>query len=165
MAEIVPLDRVPVAAVEDLLDRAFGADRRTRPAYALREGTSAIPALSFAALDAGGRLTGSLQSWPVKIAGAPLVMIGPVAVEPGIQRSGIGQMLMRAVLKAAKDIDAPPLMMIGDPEYYGRFFGFTADGTAGWELDGAVERRRLLVRARFLQTVPQGGRILPDPDR
>nr|WP_246350623.1 N-acetyltransferase [Sphingobium boeckii] len=148
-----------------MLDRAFGADRRTRPAYALREGTCAIPALSFAAVDMDGALLGTLQSWPVKIADEPLVMIGPVAVEPGIQRSGIGQMLMRAVLKAASDTDAPPLMMIGDPEYYGRFFGFTAEGTAGWELDGPVERRRLLVRARFLQNVPQHGRILPDPTR
>ena len=165
MAEIVPLDRVPAAAVEDLLDRAFGADRKTRPAYALRQGTNAISALSFAALDEDGALLGTLQSWPVKIEGEPLVMIGPVAVEPGIQRSGIGQTLMRAVLATAKVINAPPLMMIGDPEYYGRFFGFTADGTAGWELDGHVERRRLLVRARFLQNVPRSGRILPDPSR
>ena len=165
MADIVPLDRVPVAAVENLLDRAFGADRKTRPAYALRAGTRAIPALSFAALDGDGALLGTLQSWPVTIAGEPLVMIGPVAVEPQIQRSGIGQALMQAVLQAADALDAPPLMMIGDPEYYGRFFGFTAEGTAGWALDGAVERRRLLVRARLAQSVPQAGRILPDPTR
>ena len=37
-------------------------------------------------------------------------------------------------------------MLIGDPEYYGRFFGFSAEATAGWRLPGPVEARRLLAR-------------------
>ena len=38
-------------------------------------------------------------------------------------------------------------MMIGDPEYYGRFFGFKADATGEWDLPGPFEKRRLLARA------------------
>ena len=38
------------------------------------------------------------------------------------------------------------LTLIGDPEYYGRFFGFAADRTARWRLPGPVERHRLLAR-------------------
>ena len=38
------------------------------------------------------------------------------------------------------------LMLIGDPEYYARFFGFDASRTAGWRLPGPVERHRLLAR-------------------
>ncbi len=41
------------------------------------------------------------------------------------------------------------MAMIGDPEYYGRFFGFTADATANWELPGPVERRRLLAKNAY----------------
>jgi len=44
-------------------------------------------------------------------------------------------------------------VLIGDPEYYGRHFGFIADQTANWELPGPFERRRLLART--------GGRDLP----
>ena len=38
------------------------------------------------------------------------------------------------------------MMLIGDPEYYGRFFGFSAERTADWRLPGPVERHRLLAR-------------------
>ncbi len=39
-----------------------------------------------------------------------------------------------------------PQVLIGDPEYYGRFFGFAADQTGRWDLPGPFERRRLLAR-------------------
>ncbi len=80
---------------------------------------------------------------------APLVMVGPVAVEPQWQQEGIGRALMARMLEAAPECDDPgcgALMMIGDPEYYGRFFGFTADRTGGWRLPGPFEPRRLLAR-------------------
>jgi predicted N-acetyltransferase YhbS len=37
-------------------------------------------------------------------------------------------------------------MLIGDPDYYGRFFGFSAERTARWNAPGPVERHRLLAR-------------------
>lgn len=142
MIDILPLAQIAPDEVEALLDDAFGADRKTRTAYRLREGAAEIPVLSFAALD-GDTLLGSLQSWPVRVAGYAVTLVGPVAVASQRQRSGIGRMLMAALDIAAGDA---PLMMIGDPEYYGRFFGFSADFTAAWELPGPVERHRLLAR-------------------
>ncbi len=159
--DIVPIAHVAEAAVEALLDHAFGTDRHGRTAYRLRAGTRAIPALSFAALDGAGALLGTIQSWPVRIGDAALVMVGPVAVEPAVQRGGIGRALMQAMLDAADAGGWPPLMMIGDPEYYGRFFGFNADATGGWIVDGPVERHRLLARVRAGQTMPEAGEILP----
>ena len=38
------------------------------------------------------------------------------------------------------------LMLIGDPDYYGRFFGFSAECTGRWAAPGPVERHRLLAR-------------------
>jgi len=147
----VPLSTVDGAAVEALLDRAFGADRHARTAYLVRGGGAPIPALSVAARD-GDRLIGTIQCWPVRLHGDdgrawPLVMIGPVAVEPDRQRDGIGRQLMDRALAAARaeSLDGA-LMLIGDPEYYGRFFGFDASRTAGWRLPGPVERHRLLGR-------------------
>lgn len=166
MTEIIPLSRIDPADVEQLLDGAFGADRHGRTAYMLRAGTVAIPQLSFAAVE-GGALVGALQSWPVRIttragAYAPLTLVGPVAVSPALQRGGIGRMLMAHMLKIADAGAADALMMIGDPEYYGRFFGFTADATGGWHLPGPVERHRLLARIRRAGGVPAEGVIGPD---
>jgi predicted N-acetyltransferase YhbS len=151
---LVPLTAVDPLAVEALLDRAFGPERRTRTAYRVRSGTLPVPELSFAALDSDERLLGTIQCWPVELAcddGSvlPLVMVGPVAVEPDRQQGGIGRALMERMLDAvpgctAQGCDA--LMLLGDPEYYGRFFGFTADRTGGWRLPGPFETRRLLAR-------------------
>lgn len=162
--QISSLLPVPAADVEALLDAAFGADRRGRTAYRLREGTSAIPALSFAAHDADGRLVGTLQSWPVALAtpeGArtELVMVGPVGVLPDRQRAGVGRRLMDALIEAADGGAADAMMLIGDPEYYGRFFGFTADATAGWRIDGPYEQHRLLARLR--RPMPAIGELVP----
>jgi predicted N-acetyltransferase YhbS len=158
---IVPLDQIPAATVEALLDRAFGADRRTKTAYRLRAHVDAIGALSFATIDGTGAVLGTIQSWPVRFTGddgrtVPMVLVGPVAVEPMIQRGGIGRALTRHMLDAAAHGSLPgaqALMLIGDPEYYGRFFGFSADRTGAWRLPGPFEARRLLALG---DAVPDG---------
>lgn len=151
MAQIVPLAYTPPAAIEALLDRAFGRDRHERTAYRVRAGMPPIDALSFAALDDRGGLLGTIQCWPVALAcddgdTIPLVMVGPVAVEPDAQQAGIGRALMATMLAAADAEGCAALMLIGDPEYYGRFFAFTAEHTGAWRLPGPFERHRLLAR-------------------
>jgi predicted N-acetyltransferase YhbS len=166
---VVPLSIIAAEPIEALLDAAFGTDRHMRTAYRLRKGARAIDALSFAALDCGD-LVGTLQSWPVALVDASgeataLVMVGPVAVAPDRQRSGVGQVLMTHMLEAANAGGANALMMIGDPEYYGRFFGFTADVTGGWALPGPVERHRLLARISGTARIPAVGQIVPAAQR
>jgi predicted N-acetyltransferase YhbS len=155
---------IKAQAVEDILDAAFGADRFGRTAYRLREGTAAIPALSFALVEEGA-LMGTIQCWPVLHraadgAATPLVMVGPVAVRPDAQRGGHGRTLMTHMLDAAETQADGALMMIGDPEYYGRFFGFTADATGAWDLPGPFEKRRLLARAVGGHGVPAGAGMI-----
>ena len=149
-----PLADADPNAVETLLDASFGADRRGRTAYKLRAGMQMIPDLSFAAWEEE-RMVGALQCWPIALyndAGeTPLILVGPVAVDPERQQQGIGRAMMREALRQADGREA--LVLIGDPEYYGRHFGFIADQTANWELPGPFERRRLLART--------GGRDLP----
>jgi predicted N-acetyltransferase YhbS len=152
---ITPLSEAEPDDVEVLLDAAFGTDRHLRTAYRIRAEMTAIPALSFAAFD-NEKLVGTLQSWPVSIGHAPLTLVGPVAVAPDVQRGGIGRRLMTALIDTASDA---PMVMIGDPEYYGRFFGFTADATGGWDVPGPVERHRLL--ARNAEDLPGTGMLGP----
>ena len=151
MTDFVPINAVDPAAIEALLDRAFGRDRHGRTAYRLRDGVDAIPGLSFAAIE-DGALAGTIQCWPITLHGDdgsrhPLILAGPVAVEPARQRGGLGKELVHQALDAALELDVDDAMMlIGDPEYYGRFWGFSAEATAGWRLPGPVEARRLLAR-------------------
>jgi len=151
-----PIDIVPIAdvasdRVELLLDQAFGAGRHERTAYRIRAGMPVIPEASFAALS-GVRLLGTIQCWPIRFAGddsndVAMVQIGPVAVDPAHQHGGIGRLLTGHALDAAAAQDmADALTLIGDPEYYGRFFGFDASRTGLWRVPGPVERHRLLAR-------------------
>lgn len=156
-------------AIADLLDAAFGPDRHGRTAYRVRRGMAWLTDLSFAARDEAGTLIGVLQSWPVALATpdgaeAPLVMVGPVAVHPERQLHGIGRMLMDALIATADAMPLAtqrPLIMIGDPEYYGRFWGFSANATGGWDLPGPVEQRRLLARLPRGVHVPASGMLGP----
>jgi predicted N-acetyltransferase YhbS len=166
VSDILPLDSQPEAAIERLLDAAFGSDRHSRTAYKIRDGMSWLPALSFAVVGADGALIGSLQSWPVALTQTdesqiPLIMVGPVAVDPAHQNGGHGRAMMEAVVAAARTLRTEPLMMIGDPEYYGRFWGFTAEGTSGWDAPGPFEKRRLLALSVDGRAVDGVGMLAP----
>jgi predicted N-acetyltransferase YhbS len=168
---LVPLADVAPEAVETLLDHAFGPERRVRTAYRVRQGTDPIPEFSFAAVDEADALLGTIQCWPVALAcddggSVPMVMVGPVAVEPARQQGGIGRALMLRMLDAVPACTAAgcgALVLVGDPEYYGRFFGFSAEPTSGWRLPGPFEPRRLLARG---EGVPNcAGMLGPRLDR
>jgi len=163
-ARLVPLDAADESAVETLLDRAFGPARKQRTAYRLRAGTKWLEPLSFGLVD-GKTLIGSIQAWPLTLVHdtgeSALVMTGPVAVEPDCQGRGHGQRLMAAHLAAAEAAGTLALMMIGDPDYYGRFFGFSAEATGGWQVPGPVERHRLLARLAPDAQLPRRGTLLP----
>ncbi len=166
MANIIPLADVSPNLVDQVLDIAFEPERRQRTAYKVREGTEALPGLSFAALDEDDLLAGTIQCWPVALtdeAGRrhPMIMVGPVAVLPEHQGLGFGKALMTASL-AAIDPRAPlPQVMIGDPEYYGRFWGFSNEASRGWDLPGPFEQRRLLVRCENPGVLPEKGTLGP----
>ena len=166
VATLIPLDNVDPVLVEQLLDRAFEPGRHQRTAYKVRDGSDWLPALSFAAIDGEEHLVGTIQCWPVALTDPegrahPMIMVGPVAVLPEPQGQGYGQALMTASLSALSP-DAPlPQVMIGDPEYYGRFWGFTNAYTGGWDLPGPFEQRRLLVRCANPAVLPKEGMLGP----
>lgn len=165
-AALIPLDNVDPALVEALLDRAFEPERHKRTAYKVREGTDWLPGLSFAAIDGEEHLVGTIQCWPVALTDPqgrahPMIMVGPVAVLPEHQGQGYGKALMTSSLAALSPQAPLPQVMIGDPEYYGRFWGFTNEYTAGWDLPGPFEQRRLLVRCTNPAVLPKEGMLGP----
>lgn len=158
---LYPAGAADRADIEHLLDTAFGPDRHARTAYRLREGVEPYRGLSLVARERG-RLVGSIQYWPCELwdgaAVHPLTLLGPVAVAPDLQRTGLGRRLMRASLETADACGHDAIVLIGDPEYYGRF-GFEATPTAGWEAPGPVERHRLLARLAPGVTLPERGSL------
>ena len=165
-ATLIPLDNVDTALIEALLDRAFEPERRQRTAYSLREGVDWLPGLSFAAIDGEDNLVGTIQCWPVALtdlAGRrhPMILVGPVAVLPEAQGAGYGKARMTATISALDPRAPLPQVMIGDPEYYGRFWGFSAEHTGGWTLPGPWEKHRLLVRCDNPAVLPGEGSLGP----
>ena len=146
-----PLATHNADTIDALLDAAFGQDRHGRTAYAIRTGMRWLPELSYGLAHDAGTFVGLLQSWPVALHGddgacTALIMVGPVAVLPERQGEGFRKLLMDRLIADADAQTNGPLMMIGDPEYYGRFWGFGANMTAQWRAPGPVEQRRLLAR-------------------
>lgn len=163
---LIPLEAVDPAMIEQLLDRAFGPERFGRTAYIVRQGTDWLPGLSFAVLDETNLLVGTIQVWPVALTDPegrrhPMLMVGPVAVVPERQGEGFGKALMAAMLDALDDRAPLPQVLIGDADYYSRFFGFTAEPTGEWTLPGPWERDRLLVRAANPAVLPREGSLGP----
>jgi putative acetyltransferase len=52
--------------------------------------------------------------------------LGPVSVQPGRQRAGIGSALIREGLDRLRAMGADGCVLLGDPAYYSRF-GFASD--------------------------------------
>ena len=78
--------------------------------------------------ESDGRVIGHVAISPVSISdGAPgWFGLGPIAVLPQYQRRGTGSQLMREALRLLRARGACGCVVLGEPEYYGRF-GFRAE--------------------------------------
>ena len=124
----------------------------------MRGGADAIPR-SASPRSTDGALVGTIQCWPVALHGDDGSDAAAGHGRPGRGRArrasaaasaGADDQALDAAIERGLD---GALMLIGDPEYYGRFFGFSAERTAGWRLPGPVERRRLLARGAGVPAV------------
>jgi predicted N-acetyltransferase YhbS len=131
-----------VAAREKLLDACFGVDREGRTCQRLRDGRLPAERLAFTATHRR-RLVGTVRLWHVAAGGKDALMLGPLAVEPGLQSSGIGAALMRHAIAEAGRLGHHAIVLLGDAPYYERF-GFAADKANQLVLPGPFERERLL---------------------
>ena len=58
--------------------------------------------------------------------------LGPVSVQPKLQRSGIGTALINEGLRVLEGMNADGCALIGNPKYYRRF-GFVSDGSIQYQ--------------------------------
>lgn len=118
------------AAIAEVIEAAFAlAEHRdgTEAQIVDRLREHGALSLSLVAVE-GDAIVGHVAFSPVTIDGADLNWfgLGPVAVLPYLQGKGLGSSLIRNGLDRLREIGAAGCVLVGEPEYYGRF-GFRAD--------------------------------------
>jgi predicted N-acetyltransferase YhbS len=159
-----------IAARESLLDNAFGDTRYRKSSERLREGRLPADGLAFIAAD-GKRIVGTARMWDISCGnGAPVLLLGPVAVADDCRGQGIGTALVLKAVASTRRLGYRAIVLVGDAPYYGRF-GFANEKTGALWMPGPFERHRLLALelnpgaldgARGL--INATGRLAPKPD-
>lgn len=107
--------------VEGLLDLCFAPGRTALSSYRLRDRVPPVADLCRILRDDGGALVGAIRYWPVRVGGAPALLLGPVAVHPTRQGEGLASALIHDTLARAAALGHARVMLVGDAPYYGRF--------------------------------------------
>jgi len=110
--------------VEALYDLCFAPGREALSSYRLRDGVDPVAGLARVARDGDGILAGAIRFWPVRVGGAPALLLGPVAVHPTRQGEGLGGALINDSVGRAGENGWARVLLVGDAPYYRRF-GFT----------------------------------------
>ena len=142
-----------VPAREALLDAAMGPGRTRKSSEAIRAGRLPAEGLAFAAVRPDGSLAGTVRLWHVSAgtkdgAPVPALLLGPLAVSPESQGTGLGSLMMRHAIAEAARLGHGAIILVGDPEYYVRF-GFSAEKTGALAMPGPYEQRRLVALELF----------------
>lgn len=94
------------------------------------DGWQSLVATGMPGSGLAGEIVGHLLLSPCRVE-APdgsrrttVLAVGPVAVDPAVQRRSVGSSLMTAAIAVAIARGAPALVLLGYPDYYPRF-GFT----------------------------------------
>ena len=133
-------------AIEQLLDRSFGLGREHRASCRLREGVAPVAALGLTARD-GSQFVGTLQFWPVLVAGrVPALLLGPLATAPEYRRQGIARNLVKNGLGRARARGHGLVFVVGDQWMFGRF-GFSPAVASGLAMPGKVDDSHFLALA------------------
>jgi predicted N-acetyltransferase YhbS len=143
------------AAIEALLNRAFGPGRFAKVSERVREFADFAPELSFCAFE-GGKLIGTVRMWRVSAGGQPIVFLGPLAVDETERKAGLGALLVERACEAAEAAGEAAVLLVGDLPYFHRV-GFEAAPDV--TLPGPVDPKRVL--ARRFQDVALAGRVGP----
>jgi putative acetyltransferase len=124
-----------IAAIRDVNRRAFGGDREANIVDALRANGGAL--LSLAAR-VDGRVVGHIMYSPASIGDVVTgAALGPMSVDPGHQRQGIGSTLVEAGHRMLRDTGCPFVVVVGHVHFYPRF-GFVPASRLGISCDWNV---------------------------
>lgn len=135
MTDIFKADQSTLPALTDLYTAAF-PDEDLLPLLRQMIGQPEVISLVAGALD---NPLGHVCFTHGTVNGHHAALLGPLAVAPAHQKTGIGTALVQAGIEAALSSGAVQVLVLGDPDYYGRF-GFQPEDAvtppyalpAGW---------------------------------
>jgi predicted N-acetyltransferase YhbS len=130
-------------AIDAIIARAFGPGRYAKSSERLREGNTPLAGVGMVAAGPEGPV-GCARMWPVQVGEATLAFLGPLAVENGARRAGLGAELVEAACQAAKAAGFTAVLLVGDMPFFGNVGFQVAEGI---HMPGPTDRRRILVRA------------------
>jgi predicted N-acetyltransferase YhbS len=107
--------------VEALYDLCFAPGREALSSYRLRDGVDPVGDLCLVAQDEDGTVGAAVRFWPVRVGGAPALLLGPLATHPTRQGEGLAAVLIREGLQRARLEGWKRVLLIGDAPYYGKF--------------------------------------------
>ena len=119
-----------VAAIEAVTAAAFlHAPHTSHTEHRIVAGLRAAGQLAMSLVaDLDGAVIGHVAVSPVSISDGTVGWygLGPISVAPQYQRQGVGSQLMREGLRILRERGAAGCVVLGEPQYYGRF-GFRVD--------------------------------------
>ena len=119
------------AAVDAVHRAAFPTAAEARLVGELREDAGFLPHLSLVAVD-GSEVVGHVIATRGRVepGDAGALGLGPLGVRPDRQRSGVGTVLVHALLAVAEAAGERLVVLLGDPAWYRRS-GFVAASEVG----------------------------------
>lgn len=114
--------------IAEVVTRAFGSPAEARLVAAIRDSREYIAEMALVATHDNavvGHVMISRCTLLDDVRERTIVMLSPLAVDPSVQGSGIGGLLIRTVTAIADERGEPLVVLEGNPRYYARF-GFEA---------------------------------------
>jgi putative acetyltransferase len=141
-------------AIADLNTRAFGQPDEARIISQLEEAGDVL--IQFVA-EMEDRIVGHILFYPLGVRGKlSAVGLGPMSVDPWMQRSGVGSQLVRIGLKTLQDSGAPIVFVLGHENFYPRF-GFSV--AAASEFESSVKGPHFMA-VRMRHGPPMSGELI-----
>ncbi|MBY0563067.1 MAG: N-acetyltransferase [Hyphomonadaceae bacterium] len=132
------------AAIEGVLNRAFGPGRFAKTSERVRErGAVLEPSLSRIAVSEAGSIVGVCRIWRVELGGLPLFFLGPLAVDPSAQNAGLGADLVNAAVQACRSAGGEGILVVGAASFFAPM-GFAPVPEGRVTLPGPVDPARVL---------------------
>lgn len=141
---------------------AFGGDEEAQLVAALRGSNSFIPELSLVAV-VGERIAGHILLFRAQLERptgqvVDVLALAPMAVVPSQSHRGIGSTLIHEAAAAARHLGYPAIVVIGHPDYYGRF-DFSEAAACGIGCSLPVPAKSITARELVPGSLAGGGQL------
>lgn len=150
-----PEHAADAAAIRAILEAAFPTPAEARLVEALRASGKLV--VSMVACDGSGAV-GSVAFSPVSLGTETGLGLAPLAVLPAHQGRGVGALLVREGLATCTQLGVGFVVVLGEPEYYGRF-GFRRASESGVDNEYGADEAFMVLELGPGSLPPGGGLV------